>query len=146
MVTPLQQYNDWVSNKKFPTQAVPKHIVELVVDDINKLIEKEEVSVYMATKMLGYPITFGSRYKNFCLRYNLECKVNKERSRQTKLSTTKRHRLTTYGIATVTPQTKYLNPEIQRHLDIAKVLIEEEETKLAIYNEMKQLLAQLKDK
>ena len=140
MVTPLQQYNDWASNKTFPTQAVPKHIAELVVDDINNLIEKEEVSVYMAVKMLGYHITFGNRYKKFCVRYNLECKVNKVISRQNSLSTTKYHRLTTYGMATVTPQTKYLNPEIQRHLDIAKVLIEEEETKVAIYKEMKQLL------
>jgi len=34
----------------------------------------------------------------------------------------------------------YINPEIQRHLDIANALIAEEDTKLAIYNEMKALL------
>lgn len=77
-----------------------------------------------------------SVYKNCCKQVGVRNKLISKPSKKTvKLEPSKKS-----TDSVLLPDTKYLNPLINQHLAIANELIKEEEAKLAIYNEMSNLI------
>ena len=125
------QLEEWRSNKSYKGEETPISLAAAVIDYVNEQHRSNnEFTLKQALIDVGY-----SRDTNHTSVYKTLCKKTGVVPLQFRAFSN-----TNYSKAVTTPTKIYLNPEIQRHLDIAKALMEEEETKLAIYYEMKEVM------
>ena len=124
----------WKLIRSYHSKPMPLELSTRILDFIHANVVKRDkewgVTNIMVNKLKMFNHTKGvsTSYKNLCKRLNAEPIALRQRSIRKVQDTP------------TLPKGKYINPEIQRHLDIAKALMEEEETKLAIYYEMKEVM------